>query len=198
VIRTYSKVWTARSHVQAAADPPYLSRASSTRAVSPDALSGYGSVGRPHDDRTRFAFDVVALVTTCSRWQGTHRGPGPNRPPGAGAGMQEQGRRRSRLNDGSRRDIPVRGSERSLSCDAAHGRIEAGVVAVRENPFGHRPGRLAHQRPQNDICSPCQRSAGTAPDPDRRPHRRQADSATPVPAGRRRPRRDWLELGTSA
>jgi len=69
VIRTYSKVWTARSHIQAAADPPYLSRASSTRAVSPDALSGYGSVGRPHDDRTRFAFDVVALVTTCARWQ---------------------------------------------------------------------------------------------------------------------------------
>jgi F420H(2)-dependent quinone reductase len=49
--------------------------------------------------------------------------------------MQEQGRGRSRLNDGSRRNIPVHGSERSLSCDAAHGRMEAGVVAVCEDPF---------------------------------------------------------------
>src|SRR6478736_8061173 len=91
LIRTYSKVWTARSHVQAAADPPYLSRASSPRAVTPDALSGYGSIGRPHDDRTRFAFDVVALVTTCSRWQDTRRGPAQIARPGQAPECRNRG-----------------------------------------------------------------------------------------------------------
>ena len=51
--------------------------------------------------------------------------------------------------------------------------LAAGVVAVRKDPFAHRLRRLAHHRPQNDICSTCQRSAGTAPDHHRRPHWRQ-------------------------
>src|SRR6185312_3331998 len=76
LIRTYSKVGTARSPVRAAADLPYLSRASLTRAVSPDALSGYGSVGRP-DDRTGSAFEVVALR---SRQSGLNRVATTRRP----------------------------------------------------------------------------------------------------------------------
>src|SRR6476660_2032608 len=76
LIRTYSKVGTARSPVRAAADLPYLYRASLTRAVSPDVLSGYGSVGRP-DDRTGSAFEVVALR---SRQSGLNRVATTRRP----------------------------------------------------------------------------------------------------------------------